>query len=197
VPNLSFGSVMERTLTSVAFDNHTESQYFDFETGTFHVPPPEIAKELQAAVGNAGTGTLNRPSKALYDWLEQSGVDVVAGNLQSETELWFIDRSYAGHRTPPLTQPFDSIPATLVHMEPMPPLGIYDPLQMHRAPLQRWHYEDKADIIEFRTREGNLGILKVAGLTENPRGVKIRYKLVQPTASTAPPTSGFVRTHGE
>jgi len=31
----------------------------------------------------------------------------------------------------------------------------------------------------FRTREGSMGVLQIAGFTENPRGVKIRYKLVQ------------------
>ena len=35
----------------------------------------------------------------------------------------------------------------------------------------------------FKTREGSLGILQITGFTENPRGVKIRYKLVQPTGS--------------
>ncbi len=36
----------------------------------------------------------------------------------------------------------------------------------------------------FCTREGRLGLLQITGFTENPRGVKIRYKLVQP-ATTA------------
>ncbi|HMP82256.1 MAG TPA: hypothetical protein PKA41_06050 [Verrucomicrobiota bacterium] len=37
----------------------------------------------------------------------------------------------------------------------------------------------------FKTREGGIGMLQITGYTENPRGVKIRYKLVQagPVAS--------------
>ena len=35
----------------------------------------------------------------------------------------------------------------------------------------------------FRTREGGRGILKITGVTENPPGVKIRYKLVRTAAS--------------
>jgi len=31
----------------------------------------------------------------------------------------------------------------------------------------------------FQTREGGMGILQITGFTENPRGVKVRYKLVQ------------------
>ncbi len=182
----SFGPVMQRTLTSVVFDSHTESQYLDFETGKFHVPPPELAQELSSAVAKAETHVLERASVSLYDWLEKTGVDVGAGNLTSEMELWFIDRSYAGHRSPPLNGPFESISPEAISLQPMPPMALYAPLQMHRAPLQRWHYDDKADIIEFRTREGNSGILEVVGPTDNPRGVKIRYKLVQ-SALTAPP----------
>jgi hypothetical protein len=32
----------------------------------------------------------------------------------------------------------------------------------------------------FRTREGGMGLLQITGFTDNPRGVKIRYKLVLP-----------------
>ena len=32
----------------------------------------------------------------------------------------------------------------------------------------------------FKTREGGIGILQILGFVENPLGVKIRYKMVQP-----------------
>ncbi len=38
----------------------------------------------------------------------------------------------------------------------------------------------------FHTRAGNSGILQITGFTENPRGVKIRYKLVQNDAESKP-----------
>jgi hypothetical protein len=31
----------------------------------------------------------------------------------------------------------------------------------------------------IRTREGGRGLLQIVGVTDNPRGVKIRYKLAQ------------------
>jgi len=31
----------------------------------------------------------------------------------------------------------------------------------------------------FQTRQGDRGVLQITGFTDNPRGVKIRYKLVQ------------------
>jgi Tfp pilus assembly protein PilE len=48
----------------------------------------------------------------------------------------------------------------------------------------------EVETYEFQTREGNRGVLQVMGLTENPRGVKIRYKLMRKTiGSPAPPQS--------
>ena len=39
----------------------------------------------------------------------------------------------------------------------------------------------------FKTRQGRIGLLQILGFTDNPRGVKIRYKLVQSqTAATYP-----------
>ena len=35
----------------------------------------------------------------------------------------------------------------------------------------------------FHTRAGSAGLLQITGFSENPRGVKIRYKLVQPSAA--------------
>jgi serine/threonine protein kinase len=43
----------------------------------------------------------------------------------------------------------------------------------------------------FKTRRGVVGVMQVTGFTENPRGVKIRYKLLKtslPTASQSVPT---------
>jgi hypothetical protein len=42
--------------------------------------------------------------------------------------------------------------------------------------------QEKTDTFFFRTREGGQGVLQVIGEVEEPRGVKIRYKLVEPAA---------------
>src|SRR5207249_2265931 len=39
--------------------------------------------------------------------------------------------------------------------------------------------ENGPALYAFSTRQGALGVLQITGFTENPRGVKIRYKLVQ------------------
>lgn len=43
--------------------------------------------------------------------------------------------------------------------------------------------KDRIGTYIFRTAEGTLGMLQLAGLSENGRGVKIRYKLINPTKS--------------
>jgi hypothetical protein len=35
----------------------------------------------------------------------------------------------------------------------------------------------------FKTREGGVGVIQIVGLTDNPKGVKIRYKMVQKEAA--------------
>jgi hypothetical protein len=52
-------------------------------------------------------------------------------------------------------------------------------------------------VFVFKTRAGGIGLLQVTGFTDNPSGVKIRYKLVQngneqtPTPTTAAPNLFF------
>jgi hypothetical protein len=41
----------------------------------------------------------------------------------------------------------------------------------------------------FRTREGGVGLLQITGFTENPRGLRIRYKLVQDVGTYLPQIS--------
>ena len=42
----------------------------------------------------------------------------------------------------------------------------------------------QSDTYFFRTREGGVGLLQITGFTEDPRGVRLRYKLVQNSTST-------------
>jgi hypothetical protein len=44
---------------------------------------------------------------------------------------------------------------------------------------------NKPDTYAFRTAEGTLGLLKIDGLDQHQRGVKIHYKLINPAQSIA------------
>ncbi len=44
----------------------------------------------------------------------------------------------------------------------------------------------RGETFAFQTRKGDLGLMQVVGFTDDPRGIRLRYKLVQPTAAPAP-----------
>lgn len=48
----------------------------------------------------------------------------------------------------------------------------------------------------FQTREGSIGILQITGFTENPRGVKIRYKLVRESNIDSSPAEVMLARKG-
>jgi hypothetical protein len=47
----------------------------------------------------------------------------------------------------------------------------------------------QAQYIAFRTHDGDVGVMKVLGTSQNPRGVTIRYKLVQSSMTTVTPVT--------
>ena len=49
-----------------------------------------------------------------------------------------------------------------------------------------WFEHDKTDTYLFRTQEGTLGILRIAGLSDDRRTVLIRYRLVSREPHTTP-----------
>jgi hypothetical protein len=40
-------------------------------------------------------------------------------------------------------------------------------------------YLRDVDFILFRTHDGDVGVMEILGISENPRGVKLRYKLMR------------------
>ena len=56
------------------------------------------------------------------------------------------------------------------------------------APVLLSYHANASSVYAFKTREGGMGLLQITGFTDNPRGVKLRYKLVQnPTTIPSPP----------
>lgn len=67
--------------------------------------------------------------------------------------------------------------------------GYTSATQLHsryRGPRVNQLTSEQSRMWFFKTREGTIGILQITGFTENPRGVKIRYKLVQTPDSSKP-----------
>ena len=58
----------------------------------------------------------------------------------------------------------------------------------------RTEADGKPKSFAFKTRAGRMGILQITGFTDNPRGVKIRYRLVQVQNSPTQKISAFEKT---
>ena len=65
--------------------------------------------------------------------------------------------------------------------------------QVSSAKSKVWWWESRKPRDEtdtptylFKTREGGMGLLQITSFTDNPRGVKIRYKLVQTETNQNP-----------
>jgi tetratricopeptide (TPR) repeat protein/predicted Ser/Thr protein kinase len=162
---------------------------FDFESNRFHSPPEALADELLSAVNREQTRkeVWHRVSPALIEWLEKTGVDVVAASYDSGAELLFINRSHAGQVALPLKGSLGEIDPSQAPLKPTnrrPPEGV---LTFTRTAYLGSPRVPRNEFFPFQTREGNRGVLQVTGITADPfRGVKIRYKLVQ-TASHSDP----------
>ena len=69
-------------------------------------------------------------------------------------------------------------------------VGIFDsapPLESQHGggPVVSLLTRDQSELWFFKTRDGNMGVLQIAGFTEEPETVKIRYKLVSSAVNTA------------
>ncbi len=154
----SFGPVIERV---VPVEGATSGMHFiNFETGNVVSPPADLPI---------------RDEKAGQDWITRSGADVTAEELKTGPRLW-------GHGCT-FTEVFPEKWGTITADEA-------------RAEIQTAHLKGEAAtrspqavpaVFLFKTREGGLGALQIVGFTDNPRGVKLRYKLVQTTNNSVQP----------
>lgn len=154
---------------------------FDFESNGFHTPPEALADELLTAVNREQTRkeVWHRVSPALIEWLEKTGVDVVAAAYDSGAELLFIDQSDAGEVALPLKGSLGEIDPSQAPLKLVKRDLPKNVMNLTRTAYLGWPRVPRNEFFPFQTREGNRGVLQVTGITDDPyRGVKIRYKLV-------------------
>lgn len=162
----AFGPVVERTLAG--------DEAVDFDSG-------KLLKSLPTTLGEKGvaikTGGIIQNAVAAFTYMSQEGWDVFyAGEeglfpsdlkvIKLATEDW---ATFNASNLLQLPEWADRAPS---------PSG-------QRLETLAWA-TNTTTIYAFKTREGSIGLLQITGHTENPRGVKIRYKLVQPSATVAP-----------
>ena len=123
----------------------------DLDTGRLFTDSPEARKE---------------GSKAALEWAEKNGID--AGGFVDTTNPGLIGFDMVVMPAPnerwDLANP-RSLPSEFSVAKPGNPVF----LTAKTLPAT----------FTFKTREGGVGILQIIGFIENPKGVKVRYKLVQ------------------
>jgi serine/threonine protein kinase len=191
--NLSFGPVIERVVT--AFDENPAQACLDLGSGEFRPPPAALAARIRLIADKEGGGPftdLGAPGDERYDWLKTSGVDLI-GCRGSDGNLRF---KYIGQ--PPHYQNgwtgFDAVfPNEVIQTLQSSPFFVGDKPNLPDVYINSMNPNDeatkKAGYIVFRTHDGDVGVMKVLGTSENPPGVKIRYKLVQSSVTTVTPVT--------
>ena len=167
-----FGPVMERIVYSSPRPPHDESNYLDLDTGKLlslgQVRPPVDPFNVEQ----------------FYDWRQESGVDVMAqivrdsdypasypasnrvvfsGLVGFNTVIVPMDKSAWDNLLP------EAVVATVAPAKPVTTRWTMSTTLTNGLPATHL----------FKTSEGGIGILQIIGFTDNPPGVRIRYKLVQ------------------
>jgi len=159
VQKISFGPVIERVVadSKASFANEAEKSnaliMIDFDTGSLFAG--------SSAKWKAGTNS----QKA---WMQSKGVDAM-GVIPKVNGLMGLDMKVVS------VQPaaWDETSAATV-------MDQLSQAKMQEVVLIKCQGDFPSTWL-FQTREGGGGILQITGFPENPRGVKIRYKLVRGT----------------
>jgi serine/threonine protein kinase len=172
-PKVTFGPVIERVLYSVSVQRPIKGE--DLDNGREIEVPAEVEKGGE---------------DQFFHWLAAQGVDLLAFGHKGSWNLWTSLR-LASVRVATWERPVTA--------------DLLAALKSGAAGLERAEADVKEGFVSyglstnvvfpltfaFQTGAGGAGVLQITGFTDNPRGVKIRYKLVQsseaPTAKESPP----------
>ncbi|MCU0787796.1 MAG: hypothetical protein MUC91_06335 [Verrucomicrobia bacterium] len=188
--SLGFGPVIER-LVPLAFPG-TTNWFLDLETGTMLMPPPEFADAVTGRNDLLSWDNLTVTRKEQFaEWAKATGADLFVyaqETLETIGGIWVL----AHGPTPESWDDLDALTlaqseAVIARME----RSQKDSERMERfglGPRRMLHPSQSVNYF-FKTRDGTLGVLQLAGTSDNPRGVKLRYKLVLNANSATTPTN--------
>ena len=210
-PDLSFGPVVERTV----YDYESGKDWLlNFKTGETFRPTASLTWEKNFSAiwewahahGAHGAGF----SEFSQNWHESDPYPVIQSLTHGYGPPTTAKRGLFGFEMKAAIVPAE--PG--VTFETVTPLQMTSALQSQTASPSKntsggpwlpqfasmaWHdakWQGTDDYLyAFQTDDGQTGVLQITGFTENPRGVKIRYKLVQNSASQiALPTKTIILT---
>ncbi|MFN7140130.1 MAG: hypothetical protein ACK4UN_12415, partial [Limisphaerales bacterium] len=157
--NWGFSQEIERTVND---DGAGRDFFIDFDTATLHTPPADLRVS---------------DTNAFLKWVESNGIDASGETGAGVRGLVGIGMSVR----PIPSQRWDALtPEDVLNDEV---LASGSPTAPAYAGIQAAFITAKGELPEtylFKTREGAMGVLQITGFAEEqPRGVKIRYKLVE------------------
>ena len=192
-PALAFGPVIERVI--MPFDENPAQACLDMGSGEFHSAPTSMAGRIQSLADNESGQpftNLNGPGDERYDWLKTSGVDLIGG-LGSDGHAQFKYLGQPPHWESGWTSFDRADPGKIVSMLKASPFYAGDKPNLPAVYVNDINPQlesvKKANFFLFRTHDGDVGVMQVLGESQNPHGVKLRYKLVQNVVTTATPVS--------
>ena len=162
----SFGPTFER----VVYVARPESAFLDLATGNYVVSP----KDVDAA---------NWTDSALTKWLAAGAdADVMATFLDGDTALAICTTSSRPVPDQTWDKPWllDEVQTQLLTNAPTETPGA--------GPVVVYSRKSGSTLV-FHTLRHGAGLLQIVGYTENPRGVKIRYKLALGAAGGGTPSN--------
>ena len=188
--SLSFGPVIERVVTAI--DDNPAQACLDLGSGEYHSPPPAIADEIRL-LANRQAGEyftdISSPGDGRYEWLKTSGVDLIGGvGPDGGPRFKYIGQPpHYYHYGDQWGKVFESVsPADVMRELQSSQFFAGDKSNYPSVYINAMNPKDKttwnASCILFRTHDGDVGVMQIHGATDHPRGVKIRYKLVQKPA---------------
>ncbi|MDD5138642.1 MAG: serine/threonine-protein kinase [Verrucomicrobiales bacterium] len=203
----TFGPVVERVLQERKMGTNL---FLNLDTGELLTPPASITEPLGEDERNWQALDIPEDSRSFryIQWLRESGADLMFagdgkvigfdgafpfahGNNSTNWESW-DDLTPAQVQNDVAVIEWGRKAREAEHLHqtwpkaPQPGGIIHSAMQMDSSspggPLVNLLTLKQSALWFFKTREGGMGILQITGFTENPRGVKLRYKLVQTSA---------------
>jgi len=154
---LTFGPVIERVVSG---EGDANQRFIDFDTG-----------KLFAATEFFGPKDEPSPEET-QKWWRKTGTDAVGDTSAAVRGLVGFEMVAA----PVPSEEWDRMIPTR--------LEYYFTLAKPGTPVAMTAGGDLPTTFAIKTREGGSGLLQITGFTDNPRGVKIRYKLAQGAPET-------------
>ncbi len=170
---LQFGPVIEQVLVSTA----SQAEFLDLDTGMKH--SHRVLGQWELLEGK------------FIDWTMESGVELgfFTNEYSPAKVIELMGFNLGLHVLPelavsvPRTTSSGGQSARAISWDKMNASQLWQEagwvLTNHHPRIVLGTTNSMGRTYAFRTRSGNYGLLQIIGYTENPRGVKLRYKLVQ------------------